>query len=198
MSFFRFSLIKVLLVLLGVSLVVSAAGGVLPSRVAATPIAQASTANLPPLLRGILPQLKRDTRIPILLPSQMPPFPFVEDSRIAQARGSRDEYFILLTAPDRCLDEAMCFAGILRGRRGEQPNSRIFRQEVRLARRITGYYRPLLCASDAFASCAWPAIQWVDRSVLYEMEFWLPDYTVEDYQAAMVQAANSAINAGAR
>jgi hypothetical protein len=154
-----------------------------------------SQKQVPALFRSILPQIKRQTRVPILLPNL--PAVTTDGQRIyVNGSGKSNGYRIALGSHPNCNAEA-CSLGYITAERGSSPYSEEATQQVTLAKNITGYYTPRIYRTS-------PRIEWVYKSVVYSIA--LPEYLYTNgdnpnsntVKAEMIRIANSAIVAGSR
>jgi len=155
-----------------------------------------SQKQVPALFRSILPQIKRQTRVPILLPN----LPSVTPDRqriYINGSGKSNGYRIALGSLPNCNGVTSCSLGYIIAERGSSPYSDEATQQVTLARNITGYYTPRSYKAS-------PAIEWVYKSVVYSIALQEYLYTNGDnpnsniVKAEMIKIANSAIVAGSR
>lgn len=135
-----------------------------------------------------LEEIQSKTRIPILLPSDLPPA--IPASKIKLARGEvrNDGYFIsLYYSEDAIASYAAGFGGsstILRD--GELPNS----VHVALSNRRTGIFRPVSCGG----SCAPANLWWEQNGFMYQIQVKLgPESPEQDQQRILVEIANSTV-----
>jgi hypothetical protein len=140
------------------------------------------------VFRSILPQLKQQTGVPILLPSEL--FGRQPGERIyVSGIGETNGYKIKLESVPNCRGTNTCFIGYFGAERtASTPSSD---QGVRLARGITGYYTPLSCGG----SCSPPSISWMHKGVLYSIQMRV-SRDASEAKATMIRLANSAIEAG--
>lgn len=142
--------------------------------------------------RALLPKLKGDTKVAVLLPGELPPA-LAKQTIYASGGGDANGYEIKLSSRPDCGANS-CFIGLLEARRGEQPS---FKREVRLAGGVTGRYQPLTCGG----SCSPPVVEWVSEGVLYRVQLdvqWRTKLSPEEEERLMIAVADSAIKAGAR
>jgi len=186
-----------LLLSIGVAGVV---GGLLPSVAATHRVATqqgASTrllvsdrplsTNFP--LAEVVPKLKRRTRLPILLPSNLPAF---ERRMYFAVKADANRYSVDINYTRDCRGTP-CYYGAIEAEKGGQlsspppadmPNSTY--ERIRLINDSSGIY-----VNGCGAYCT-AAVEWQQRGVLYRI-------TVKNgAQSELVQMANSAIAAGVR
>ncbi len=135
------------------------------------------------VFRSIFPQLKQQTRVPILLPSEL--FGRQGERFYASGRGDANGYRIVLGTVPNCNAEA-CSVGFFSAKRGDRPNSG--GKEVRLARGITGYFSPTKYREPS-------QIEWVYGGVLYTIQMRV-SRNASEAEATMIRLANSAIEVG--
>ena len=146
--------------------------------------APARTLDLPTLFEDVLPEVKEQTEVPVLLPQR-----YRSDSgQLPERRGPRRGYTLGIAAA-RCGGATACFVADFSAQRGEDPH---YTRKVRLTGGRTGYFKPLTCG----ASCSPPVIEWVEDDVLY----WIQAHagTKRQEKKRLRQMANSAIRHGAR
>ena len=149
--------------------------------------APARTLDLPTLFEDVLPQVKEQTEVPVLLPQR---YSGLDEERAERQRGPQGR----LHAQHRrrsadCGGATACFVADFSAKRGEDPH---YTRKVRLTGGRTGYFKPLTCG----ASCSPPVIEWVEDDVLY----WIQAHagTKKQEKKRLRQMANSAIRHGAR
>lgn len=157
--------------------------------------AQASSRKqLPTVLRSVLPQIKRKTKVPIFLPSQLPST-LTNGQRIyASSSAKSTGYRISIGTVPNCNAEA-CYVGFIIAERG---NAEYFDAEkTKLVRNIIGYYTPRSYKQP-------PSIGWVYQGISYSISLKEYLYTTEEnpnpnkIKAWLIRVANSAIEAGLR
>ncbi|MEG4087947.1 lysozyme inhibitor LprI family protein [Microcoleus sp. Pol12B4] len=131
------------------------------------------------LFRPLLPKLQRETKVPILLPSELEFFSQLGQSIYVEGRGETNGYKIQLGRVPNCQSVTACFFGYFEAKRGGIPNSNADK-EVRLTKGITGYFVEMPRRVSA--------IQWVYKGVLYTVQ-------LKTDEATVIQIANSAIEA---
>ena len=148
--------------------------------------APAKTLHLPRLFEDVLPQVKEQTEVPVLLPQR-----YRSDStrNVPSGAGSADGYSLGIAAARNCGGATACFVADFSAQRGEDPH---YTRKVRLTGGRTGYFKPLTCG----ASYSPPVIEWVEDDVLY----WIQAHagTKRQEKKRLRQMANSAIRHGAR
>jgi hypothetical protein len=157
---------------------------ILLAALAAAPAAGARSYDVPGSLGAELRRVAASTDIPVRVPSRLA---LDFDGRVfASGTGTRHAWTLGLDGAPGCGNATACFLAQMTGEHGARPS---FRRKVRLARGITGRYKPLTCG----ASCSPPQIQWVQRGVLYGIQAKLGAAGASAQRAALVRAANSAI-----
>ncbi|MDF0556551.1 hypothetical protein [Kamptonema sp. UHCC 0994] len=131
------------------------------------------------LFRPLLPKLQRETKVPILLPSELEFFSQLGQSIYVEGRGETNGYKIQLGRVPNCQGVTACFFGYFEAKRGgiRNPNAD---KEVRLTKGITGYFVEMPRRVSA--------IEWMYKGVLYTMQLKTDESTI-------IQIANSAIEA---
>jgi hypothetical protein len=129
------------------------------------------------LFRPLLPKLQRETKVPILLPSEIEFFSQLGQSIYVEGRGEANGYKIQLGRVPNCQGVTACFFGYFGAERGgiRNPN---FDKKVRLTKSITGYFVEMPRRVSA--------IEWMYKGVLYTMQLKTDETTI-------IQIANSAI-----
>lgn len=148
---------------------------------------------LPKVFASVLTGLKAKTRVPVLLPAELPK-PFRDAKNAVADDVTPNEYAVVLYY-ELGIGQAG-FAASFAGENhpkyspAELPNV----SRVRLARGIIGFFRPVSCGG----SCA-PANLWWQKGPLYQVQLDLPA-TLSDkaQQRIIMRLANSAIMAGPR
>ena len=158
----------------------------------ATAFAASSANALHPVqsFRTVLPKVKRQTKVTVLLPATLPtagPSPKLYATGAGSAKGSDLE---LAGAPS-CAGADACFiASFVATKGGKLPNQSSF-VKLTLAGGDSARYHPITCGG----SCA-PATLWfTHKGVLYT---WQLKDAPRDAKTAMAKAADSAIAAGPR
>jgi hypothetical protein len=156
--------------------------------VASTLLAQEAV-EAPDALAALVPELKAQTTVPILLPRQLPAL--AEKDYYAHAKGDAEGYTIRLESDPDCDGANACFLGMLRARRGARVS---FPQVVKLGETATGRYKPTSCGG----SCSEQAIQWKYQGVLYTAQLNLHTESEKEARAAMIDLAKGALRQGPR
>jgi len=153
--------------------------------------------------RALLTRLKRQTTLPIYLPSALP-YTVAQQRLYASGTATADSYEITLTSRAQCGANS-CFVGMFTAQRShtftphEAPDdaTQTPAKQVVLEHAIPAYYRPLSCGG----SCTPPSIEWVTHGVLYRIQFavdWRTTLTAQEAERLMVALANSALKVGTR
>ncbi len=165
-----------------------AAGALVFCIVASALLAQ-QPGTAPGALASVVPELKLQTSIPILLPQQLPEL--AEKTFYAHAKGDADGYTIRLESDPDCDGANACFLGMLRAKRGGRFT---FPEVVKLGETATGRYKPTTCGG----SCSEQAIEWKYQGVLYTAQLNLLTESEKEARAAMIELAKSAVQQGPR
>lgn len=141
----------------------------------------ASVALLPGLLTPTVAEVKRDTKLPILLPSTLS----TQETKTLYGSGEGEArtYQIVVSTEADCGANA-CSLAWFSGSKGGSPYGD---RSVKLANGRKGKYTPLSCG----ASCSPPSITWKERGVVYEIQ-------LDTTRSGLVKLANSAIRKGPR
>lgn len=141
-----------------------------------------------PVFAPALEQIQSKTRIPILLPSKLPPGISESGIKLASGEVRKDGYFIsLYYSADANASYAAGFGGstlILQDR--DLPNStRVVLSDGRI-----GIFRPGSCGG----SCAPANLWWEQNGVMYEIQVELkPGLPEKEQQKILVETANSTV-----
>ena len=155
-------------------------------------LAQNKSTEVATEFQEILPKIKEQTQVPILLPSQL--LITGTDRKIyVEGKGTSNSYEITLAFEPNCSGNA-CSIGYISGEKSGKPLEDEFSRELNLVQNIKGYFRPLTCG----ASCAPAIIGWEYQGVFYRMAFKGVGQSPEIEGETLAKMANSAIEAGAR
>ncbi|GGA55867.1 hypothetical protein [Okeania sp. KiyG1] len=143
-------------------------------------------------LTEILPKIKQETKVPILLPSELL-ITGTDNQIYVDGKGTNNGYEITLAFEKDCSANA-CSIGYMSGEKGGKPLDDEFSRELSLVQDIKGYFRPLTCG----ASCAPPIIGWEYQGVFYRISLKGVGQSPEIEGETLKKMANSAIEAGAR
>ncbi len=145
-----------------------------------------------PEFEEILPIIKSQTQVPILLPSKL--LITDTDQKIyIDGEGNSIGYKITLGFAENCTAGA-CSIGYFSAEKAGLPLADEFSRELSLVQDIKGYFRPLTCA----ASCAPSIIGWEYKGVFYRITLKGVGQSPEIEGETLAKMANSAIEAGAR
>ncbi len=155
----------------------------------AAPAAHARVYDVPEQLGPVLDRVAARTSVPIRVPATLD----LDYDGVAYANGfgGRRGWELSLAGSRDCGNATACFLASMTGERGGTP---AFRRRVRLARGITGYFKPLSCGG----SCSPPMIQWKQEGYLYTIQAKLGVAGRTKQRRAMVRAANEAIRSTPR
>jgi len=152
-----------------------------------------SGSSLPAVFISVLPDVKAKSRVPVLLPSELPE-PIGRATHAVQeadAGGYGITLYFKLGVGDSGF--AANFSGDATPKYSprELPNV----AEVELAHSVRGFFRPISCGG----SCAPVNLWWEDGGILYQIQLRLSSAVSEEDQEKTIEAvANSAILAGPR
>ncbi|HXP40020.1 MAG TPA: hypothetical protein VN833_07095 [Candidatus Acidoferrales bacterium] len=166
--------------------------GVFASAVLYTAVRANAAGPLPDIFRSVLTEVKAKTKVPVLLPSELP-FYDVKHATVDKAAAGEYSISLYFELGEGNAGFAASFGASDNSRYSPQelPNVR----EVKLATGITGFFRPVNCGG----SCAPANLWWKEESVLYQIQLKLPPAMPEQNQQRMITAAaNSSILAGPR
>ncbi len=153
--------------------------------VAATPAyASGTVIKVPRKFKKVLPNVKKNSQIPVRLPSYLDVG--IKPKRLRGYVDTVDpgEYHLYIGGK-HCNGATVCTVAWFSGKQGGRKTNP---KRVKLARGINGRYRGVSCG----ASCAPASIQWKQKKVLYEIE------VKGGTRSKMKRLANQAIRAGAR
>jgi hypothetical protein len=168
--------------------------GVFASTVPYTAVRAHAAEPLPDVFRSVLTEVKAKTRVPVLLPTELPFYDHdLEHARVDKATAA--EYAISLFHKLGVGDAGFAASFHASKNRHFSPREIADVSEVKLATGITGFFRPMRCG----VSCAPMNLWWKQGAVLYQIQLKLPPSPREqDQQRMITAAANSAILAGPR
>ncbi len=135
-------------------------------------------------------QVKANTNIPILLPSELPAPLKENDIHFSVGNGKHNKYEITLFYEEGAGYAA--FVGFFSGEAIGKTNIR--GKKIKLANGITGYFSGKSCGG----SCSASQIKWRLDNVLYTLQLKLAVKSKDEEEKALTTAANSAILGGAR
>src|SRR5215218_10118499 len=146
----------------------------------------ASIALLPGLLTGTVTEVKPQTPLPILLPSN---FYSDFDELYPYGSGDKKTYDIGVAAAPDCGGATACFAASFSAEKGGKPYGR---GKVTLTKGRHGRYQPLSCGG----SCSPPSISWKERGVTYSIQAKVVGKQSD--RQLLAKMANEAIRRGPR
>jgi hypothetical protein len=148
--------------------------------------------SLPETFVSILPEVKAKSRIPVLLPSKLP-MPIGNAKHALVEKAAANEYAVSLYY-DLGIGDAG-FAALFAAQATPTYNPRELKgiHEVKLARGIRGFFRPLSCGG----SCAPVNLWWEEGGVLYQIQVELSP-AISEQDQAITAVADSAILADPR
>lgn len=144
------------------------------------------------ILRPVLQKIRKQANAPILLPSKLPSSVNENEIHFVGGEGKSDGWEISLYYKEGCGDA--CFVGYFEAKRDGKVSRDEVDRVVRLVNGISGYYTARSCG----ASCAPPQINWMDKGVMYTIQFKVNNRTKKHDEAEVIALANSAIQGGAR
>jgi hypothetical protein len=153
-----------------------------------------SGGSLPEVFSSVLPEVKAKTGLPVLLPGELPK-PFRDAKYAVVQKATANEYAILLYYKLDIGDAGFSASFMGEGNPKYNPRELPNIHDVKLARGIDGFFRPVSCGG----SCAPANLWWEREGVLYDIQLRLPSDLRQDNQEKTITAvANSAILAGPR
>jgi hypothetical protein len=138
---------------------------------------------------SVLPELKQQTRIPILLPDHLPPLGGAQV--FANAEGQAERYAIRLESDPDCDHAQVCFQGIFRAQQGGEFS---FPEVVQIGKIAKGRFKATTCGG----SCSPPAIEWIWNGVLYTVQLNLLTRDRMESRAIMTKLAENSVLQGPR
>jgi hypothetical protein len=150
------------------------------------------SASVAGVFRSVLPKVKSETNIPVLLPSKLPSTVKEQEIKVVDGQGTEHGYEVSLYYEEGCGNA--CFAGFFSAKRGEKPEPEFSDKVLRLSNGIMGYYTGISCG----VSCTPPQIEWLYEGALYTVQFRINGRNKKQDEAEIVALANSAIQGGAR
>jgi len=157
---------------------------------------QKSDKGLPSVFASVLPQIKAKSRVPVLLPSELPS-PISTAKYVVTAEPDADKYGIGLyyeREPDGgYFGFAASFSA--EGKSKFNPRELTNFERVDLAHHLHGFFRAVSCGG----SCAPANLWWEKNGVLYTVQLELStSLSDEDQEKTIVAVVDSAILAGPR
>ena len=150
--------------------------------------------SLPDIFVSALAGVKAKTRVPVLLPSELPK-PFNDAKHASVDKATPDEYAVSVYYESDVGDAG--FVALFEATNNPHYSPRELRnvREVKLAGSLTGFFRPVNCGG----SCAPANLWWAQGGALYQIQLKLASTLREKKQQGIITAvANSAILAGPR
>ena len=167
--------------------------GVVASTVFGTTLRSNGT-PLPSVFLSVLAEVKAKTRVPVLLPAELPK-PFSDAKHAVVDKATADEYGVRLYYELDSGDAGLAALFEATNHPRNSPRRLGNVREVKLATGIAGFFRPVNCGG----SCAPANLWWEQGVVLYQIQLKLPSTLRERSQQGIITAvANSAILAGVR
>ena len=149
---------------------------------------------LPSIFVSVLPEVKAKSRVPVLLPTELPR-PFDEAKQALVVRVAAKEYAISLFYELGIGDAGSAAFFAADASPNYDPRGLPGLQEVKLARGMRGYFSPVSCGG----SCGPANLWWGQAGTLYQIQLRLPATLGENDQEKTIMAvADSAILAGPR
>lgn len=140
-------------------------------------------------LATVVPALRSQTSVPILLPQKLPPL--YQKAYYPHVKGDADGYTVRIDSDPDCDGANACFLGLLRAKRGGRYS---FPEVVNLGAHETGRYKPITCGG----SCSAATIEWKYEGVLYIAQMNLRTESEKVARAQMIELAKSAVQSGPR
>ena len=141
------------------------------------------------VLAWVIPELKSQTSVPILLPQRLPSL--AEETYYAHPKADAGGYTIRLESDPDCDGANACFLGMLGAKRGGKFS---FPEVVKLGETSTGRFKPTSCGG----SCSSAAIEWKYEGVLYTAQLSLHTGSEREARTEMIDLAKSAVRLGPR
>ena len=145
--------------------------------------------GLPAPLAAVLPELKSQTGVPILLPERLPAL--AQPTIYVHASGDANGYTIRLESDPDCDGANACFLGMLRAKRGGRFS---FPQVVKLNETTSARFKPTTCGG----SCSEQAIEWKYEGVLYTAQLNLKTESEKEARVEMIGLAKGTVRGGPR
>jgi hypothetical protein len=150
--------------------------------------------SLPDIFRSALAEVKAKTRVPLLLPTELPR-PFSDAKHVSVDVPTASEYGISLYYELDVGNAGFAASFAAANNPSYSPRELVNVREVKLAAGTTAFFRPVSCGG----SCAPANLWWEQGSVLYQIQLKVPSTLPEKNQQEIITAlANSAIQAGPR
>ncbi|WP_354699891.1 hypothetical protein DSM112329_00149 [Paraconexibacter sp. AEG42_29] len=169
----------------------AAAVAVAGSAAAVTPVTPDPVA---PALTSTLKQLKAKTKLPVLLPSELPVFREGKKPLYPTIGADAKSYAVTLGLVPDC-GANVCSVGYLYALRTKKfPSAAQGKYKVKLRKGATGRYQPLSCG----ASCTPPTITFRSAGVNYSYSLKLDIKRPDTDRSVLTKLANQALAAGPR
>src|SRR5262245_55007615 len=167
--------------------------GVFASTVLCTAVRANVAGPLPDIFVSALAEVKANTKVPVLLPTELPG-PFGSAKHAIVEKATAGEYAVSLYYELGVGDAGFAaWFGATNNPYSPQELGNV--RQVKLAGGITGFFRPVNCGG----SCAPANLWWEQGAVLYQIQLKLRSDLREQKQQGIITAvANSAILAGPR
>ena len=148
--------------------------------------APAKTLDLPELFQEVLPEVKAQTDVPVLLPQR-----YRSDTRrnVPSGIGGAGGYSLGIASVRNCGGATACFVADFSATKGGRPFGP---RKATLAKGRKARFKPLTCG----ASCSPPSIEWKERGVVYRIAANVGDKRTE--RGLLIKMANEAIRRGPR
>jgi len=168
--------------------------GVFASTVLCTAVRANVAGSLPDIFVSVLAGVKAKTRVPVLLPTELPR-PFSDAKHASVDKATADEYAVSLYYELGVGNAGFAASFEATNNPHYSPRELGNVREVKLAGGITGFFRPVSCGG----SCAPANLWWEQGAVLYQIQLKLPSTVRGKNQEGIITAvASSAILAGPR
>jgi hypothetical protein len=192
MSLSNIRTLTLYLIAVGLGCVLGLGRGLVPLRNSA---GQAKSGRpLPSVLASVLPEVKAKSGVAVLLPTELPKS-FEEAKHALVEKVAANEYAISLYDELGIGNAGFAALFAANATHNYDPRELPGVHEVKLARGIRGYFRPVSCGG----SCAPANLWWEQAGVLYQIQLELGSTLPEnDQEKTMTAVANSAILAGPR
>jgi hypothetical protein len=167
----------------------SAAAWTLICWVAVSVLAAQQAASGNDALASVIPELKSQTSVPILLPQRLPAL--ADETYYAHPKGDAEGYTVRIESDPDCDGANACFLGMLRAKRGGKFS---LPEVVKLGGTANGRFKPTSCGG----SCSSAAIEWKYEGILYTAQLNLHTGSEREVRTAMIDLAKSAVQLGPR
>ncbi|MGH1393800.1 MAG: hypothetical protein ACRAVC_07180 [Trichormus sp.] len=137
-----------------------------------------------PVFQPILPKLKQNSQIKILLPKYIPEADGTNPIYAILETATPKKYEILLGFTPNCTGGTACRLGVVSAEAVTRKTPRLTGKRVTLAKGITGYFVDFRCG----ANCSDAILTWRQKSVQYALGL------KAGKRETLIKMANSAIN----